>query len=126
MPSTNMHLEKRIHPRISVNVPVQYQVVENPSNPKSIPQHRKTPRVTKTLDVSLSGVFLLADMALEVGTVLSLEITLPGLPPLSIFGDVVWSTDTGLGLQFRPMKEKDRNILNLFLYQKSRPKRTVQ
>ncbi len=118
MPETNMYLEKRIHPRVSVQVPVTYSVLDDQEKIQSI--HRQQQKqAAQSQDLSLGGVFLIANLVLRVGSVLSLEIALPGRDRVvSPFAEVVWSNDSGLGLQFVALKEKDEEALGFFISQK--------
>jgi len=115
MPTMNTNLEKRVHPRFSLNVPVHYQLAKNPKAPR-----RKNGRkITKTLDLSLGGAYLLADQTLEEGTQLELEITLPEADhAISTTAEVVWANETGLGLRFLALKDNDFNALRAYLSQR--------
>jgi hypothetical protein len=60
-----------------------------------------------TLNVSLGGACVALDASLEPGTLLTMELTMPGAPRLELPGLVVWRAmahrKTCLGLSFQPM-----------------------
>jgi hypothetical protein len=60
-----------------------------------------------TLNVSLGGACVALDASLEPGTLLTMELAMPGAPRLELPGLVVWKAQaqrkTCLGLSFQPM-----------------------
>jgi len=113
-----MFLEKRVHPRVSVKIPVKYRVIEDQKEIETVFERKKREQSSQTMDVSLGGLYLVADQVLNVGSILRLDITLPQNSHLiSAFAEVVWSNETGGGLHFLAMKEEDVDSLKNYLSQ---------
>jgi c-di-GMP-binding flagellar brake protein YcgR len=118
MPDANMFLEKRVHPRVSVKIPVKYRVIEDQKEIETVFERKKREQTSQTMDVSLGGLYLVADQVLNVGSILRLDITLPEISHvISAFAEVVWSNETGGGLHFLAMKEEDVDSLKNYLNQ---------
>jgi c-di-GMP-binding flagellar brake protein YcgR len=116
MPEANMFVEKRVHPRVSVKIPVKYRVIEDQKELETVFERKKKEQTTKTVDVSLGGLYIVAEQILNIGSILRLDITLPERPSLiSAFAEVVWSNETGGGLHFLAMKEDDAEFLKNYL-----------
>ena len=120
MPEGNLFVEKRAHPRIAVKIPVKYRVVEDLAGIQSIVEMRKNETNTQTLDLSLGGMYIVCEQHLGVGSILHLDITIPGKEKrLTAFGEVVWSKDSGSGLHFMMIKHEDLEALSAFLNESS-------
>lgn len=118
MPEANMFLEKRVHPRVSVKVAVKYRVIEEQREIESVFERKNRDKTSQTLDVSLGGLYLVADQVINVGSILRLDIDIPGQSSkVSAFAEVVWSNDSGLGLHFLAMKDGDVDTLKNYLSQ---------
>lgn len=116
MPEANMFVEKRIHPRVSVKIPVKYRVIEDQKEIDSVFERRKKEQTTKTMDVSLGGLYIVADSVLNIGSILRLDISIPAkVSIISAFAEVVWANETGGGLHFLAMKEEDVDALKNYL-----------
>ena len=116
MPEANIFVEKRIHPRVSVKIPVKYRVIEDQKELESVFERKKKEQTTRTVDMSLGGLYIVAEQNLRVGSILRLDISVPGKSSLvSAFAEVVWSNETGGGLHFLAMKEEDVEILKSYL-----------
>jgi c-di-GMP-binding flagellar brake protein YcgR len=116
MPEANMFVEKRIHPRVSVKIPVKYRVIEDQKEIDSVFERRKKEQTTKTMDVSLGGLYIVADTVLNIGSILRLDISIPAKAAIiSAFAEVVWANETGGGLHFLAMKEEDVDALKNYL-----------
>ena len=116
MPEANMFVEKRIHPRISIKIPVKYRVIEDQKEIESVFERKKKEQTTRTMDVSLGGLYIVAEQVLNVGSILRLDISLPDRTSMiSAFAEVVWSNETGGGLHFLAMKEDDVEYLKGYL-----------
>jgi len=123
MPEANMFVEKRIHPRISVKIPVKYRVIEDQKELETVFERKKKEQTTRTMDVSLGGLYIVAETILNIGSILRLDIALPGRPAIiSAFAEVVWANETGAGLHFLAMKEEDVDFLKNYLGQTSTDK----
>ena len=115
-PDANIFVEKRVHPRISVKIPVKYRIIEDQKELESVFERKKKEMTTRTVDVSLGGLYIVADQTLNIGSILRLDITVPGKNSLvSAFAEVVWSNETGGGLHFLAMKEEDVEFMRTYL-----------
>ncbi len=123
MPEANMFMEKRVYPRVSVKMPVKYRVIEDQKEIDSVFERKKKEQTSRTMDLSLGGLYLVADQTLAVGSILRLDISIPSQSSLiSAFAEVVWSNETGGGLHFLAMKEEDVESLKNYINQISSPK----
>ena len=103
---------------MSLNIPIKYRIIEDQKEITSVLERNNKGQTTQTKDVSLDGLYLIADHVPEVGSVLWLDITLPNIPRIiSSYAEVVWSNDTGGGLHFEVIKEEDLDILKNYLSQ---------
>lgn len=115
-PDANMFIEKRVFPRISIKIPVKYRLIEDQKELDSVFERRKREQTTSTMDVSLGGLYIVAEQILKVGSILRLDISVPNRPDLiSAFAEVVWSNETGGGLHFLAMREDDVESLKAYL-----------
>ncbi|HVZ81260.1 MAG TPA: PilZ domain-containing protein [bacterium] len=122
MPEANMYVEKRVHPRVSVKIPVKFRVIEDQKEIETVFERRKKEQTTQTMDVSLGGLYIVADQLLNVGSILRLDISVPEKSRLvSAFAEVVWSNETGGGLHFLAMKEEDVEFLKGYLAKSTGP-----
>ena len=120
MPEANMFMEKRIHPRVSVKIPLKYRVIEDQKELETVFERKKKEQTTRTMDVSLGGLYIVADQILNVGSILRLDISLPEKSVfISAFAEVVWANETGGGLHFLAMKEDDVEFLKNYLIKNS-------
>ena len=116
MPEANMFMEKRIHPRVSIKIPVKYRVIEDQKELETVFERKKREQTTRTMDVSLGGLYIVADQILNIGSILRLDISFPEKSSLiSAFAEVVWANETGGGLHFLAMKEDDAESLKTYL-----------
>ncbi len=108
--------ERRVHPRISVKIPLDFRIIDNREEIKSVLELRKKEKNGKTLDASLGGLCVVTDYPLYEGTILSLEISIPEPPQKTrAMAEVVWANDSGGGIRFLAMEEKDRDALKTYL-----------
>ena len=116
MPEGKLFKEKRVAPRIKVDIQVQYHRVEDKSEIESVKRYQKESKGGRAMDVSLSGLHIESAQPLHSGDVLNLEITLPNLPvSLPAFAEVVWADATQGGLHFLKMSDEDVQVLKAFL-----------
>jgi len=120
MPEAKLFIEKRMHPRVSVKLPIHYRVMEDKDELKNIEEWRKTGKDAQSVDLSLGGMFIAVDRALPLGTLLRFDVVVPEqAAPLAIFAEVVWSNVTGAGLRFLMVKPPDLEALKKFLESES-------
>jgi c-di-GMP-binding flagellar brake protein YcgR len=116
MPKASLHKEKRIYPRISATLAVHYRELEDQKAVESLQERRQKEISAITRDVSLGGMFLVAEKPLTVGHMLVLHISVPNHPgKLSAYAEVVWSNTGGGGLKFLAMSEEYLGILQSYL-----------
>ena len=116
MPEANMVVEKRLHPRFTLKIPLKYRVIEETNEMKKALEHNQKDQISHTFDVSLGGVYLVADHVLDVGSILRMEITIPKTSQIiSAYAQVVWSNESGGGLHFESMKVQDEEALKKYL-----------
>ncbi len=120
MPEGNMFLEKRAYPRVPAHVPVRYRLIEDQKEIETVFNRENRNKSGKTVDVSLGGLYLSANISVGVGSILRLDIDLPGRATgIASFAEVVWSNAEGLGLHFLAIKEEDNEALKAFLSKQS-------
>ena len=123
MQDANIFVEKRVHPRLSAKISVKYRVIEDQKEIETVFERRKKEQSTRTMDVSLGGLYIVADRSLNVGSILRLDISIPPQTSLiSAFAEVIWANETGGGLHFLAMKEDDVESLKSYLQQISNDK----
>jgi len=70
-------------------------------------------------DLSVGGAFLRADLLLEVGEELALQLHLPGWRGLDLKARVAWVRNSegsgGMGIEFLELGDQDRELLSRFL-----------
>jgi c-di-GMP-binding flagellar brake protein YcgR len=116
MPEAKLFMEKRMYPRVSVKLPINYRVMEDEAELHNIEEWRKTNKDAQSVDLSLGGMFIAVDRSLPMGTLLRFDVTIPKqADPLAIFAEVVWSNVTGAGLRFLMVKPQDLDALKKFL-----------
>ncbi len=112
MSKESMFVEKRVSPRVPIQLPVKYRLIEDPMGIGSISEMRKKEIASQTRDASLGGMFISADEKLNVGSIMSINFTLPEVSSyLSAFAEVVWSNNNGGGIHFLALKDEDMNTL---------------
>ncbi len=117
MTEASLFLDKRVHPRVAVKIPISFKVIEEVPEANNIREMGNKLKFAQTLDTSLGGMYVVTDdHTLKIGDILSLKINLPNhTDPLSAFVDVAWANETGAGLQFLAIKDEDLNSLKVHL-----------
>ncbi len=116
MPDANIFMERRVDPRIKVNVPVKYRFLEDKKEIKTVLEHRKREKSALAMDISLGGMQITADQAIKEGDIMDFEITLPDLSePLSAFAEVVWAKENTGGIHFVKLSEEDFLVLKVYV-----------
>ncbi len=122
MPKADMFLDKRAHSRIPTKIPVSYRLMDDQEEIKNIRELGAKTKNAETLDTSLGGMYIVADQALKIGTLLSLKVSIPErMNPISAFAEVAWANETGAGIHFLAMKEEDLELLAAHLKKISSP-----
>ena len=103
MPGTNIFVEKRAHPRFKFKIPVKYRVIEGQKETNAEPERKIKLQTSQTMDVSLGGVYIIMVQPLNIGSILRVEITLPGISQeISAFSEVVWTNNIGGDFALNP------------------------
>jgi uncharacterized protein (TIGR02266 family) len=77
-------------------------------------------QTSRTVNISLGGLFLDTTTPLELGTTVQLRFQLPTQPePVEVAGDVRWvvkkdGANTGIGIRFQGLRARDVWALNQF------------
>ncbi len=121
MTKSEAFLEHRAHHRVSVKVPIQFQILEKR---EAMDKLQNVKGITK--DISLEGLFLRTAQDIKPGDVFRLEIPLPHQRrSLFAYAEVVWvkegkmffKNDVGLKLMLMPVE--DQEALKAYLAQAS-------
>ena len=92
--------EKRVHPRITVDIAVSCELKDRPA----------IAGVAK--DLSLGGLFIESTEALPFNTQLTIVMRIPGMDGDSRLGAVVrWAKPHGFGVQFAPMGARETHAI---------------
>ncbi|HJT25490.1 MAG TPA: PilZ domain-containing protein [bacterium] len=108
-------IEKRTHSRLSVQLPIQYRLLNTSDSTE-----RYKGRVALGKDLSQEGIFLkiAPDKEVQAGEVVRLDITLPEIAKhLFAFGEIIWVNRLGAGVRLMLMPDEDRQYLNSYLDQ---------
>ena len=118
MPNASIVVNKRVHPRLSLKIPVNYRLIEDLEEIKTVRKGKKNGQASQTMDMSLDGLYLVADSIPKVGSVLWLDIKLPDQSSvIAAYAEVIWSNDSGGGLHFEVIQEENLEILRNYLSQ---------
>jgi type IV pilus assembly protein PilZ len=92
--------EKRVHPRVTVEIPVSCETKEGDTF------------YGTTRDISLGGVFVTSQRAPAFGTPVTVIGTLPGTHvEARLPGVVRWTTTGGFGVQFGPLGARETHAI---------------
>jgi uncharacterized protein (TIGR02266 family) len=104
--------DRRRHPRIKLQVDVDVRSEHNFFT-------------TRTLDASEGGLFIETNLPLEVGTLVDLQLHLPGVPSREIKARVAWAladlsgATTGLGLEFVSLEPRLQDAIADFMQRRA-------
>jgi uncharacterized protein (TIGR02266 family) len=83
---------------------------------------------SRTVNISLGGLFLDSSIPLELGVTVQLRFTLPTQPePVEVAGDVRWvvkkdgGAHNGIGIRFQGLRARDVWALNQFFQSSAGP-----
>jgi hypothetical protein len=120
MPDANISMERRVNPRIAIKIPVKYRLEEDKEVVKTIEEWRNTQKHAHTLDMSLSGMSIILDHYLAMGTILRFDVyLLDKVNVATIYAEVKWVNPNGTGVKFLMMKDKELEALKMFLEKSS-------
>lgn len=123
MKKGSLAFDKRKHPRVQLEIPVKYKLVNRSEQVIYLLEHKKDELTGASRDLSAQGLFLISDQRLSQGDILKLEVALPdGEAPVKAFSEVVWSSDSGLasgehgsGLNFMALRDEDQLRMTRFI-----------
>jgi Tfp pilus assembly protein PilZ len=116
MPEAYLLKERRVHPRLAVEIPIIFRVLDDQEEINNTMEWHNYIKHRHTMDVSLGGMFIAVDQPLREGNILNLEISIPDTPDkLKAMAEVVWSSETGGGIRFLIMSEDDMKSLKTYL-----------
>lgn len=107
MDDLDLGAERRVHPRATVELRVEYKRLNSFF-------------ADYTRNISRGGTFIRTPKPLPIGTEFVFQLVVPGLPePLSVLGRVKWvvepdgtsGNDPGMGIEFRYDRQEDRTAL---------------
>ena len=108
--------EKRVYPRVEVSLRVKYKLIDDPKELGNILKDGKKDVAAQTMDISLSGLYIVSDQPLKKGNLIRLDIPLGDKgSTLATFAVVMWAAGPKSGLEFLSMTEEDTETLKTFL-----------
>ncbi|NTV51688.1 MAG: PilZ domain-containing protein [Candidatus Firestonebacteria bacterium] len=121
MENASLSFDKRKHPRIKVNIPVKYKVINQTEEAMALLEHKRSPMDASSVDVSAEGLCLLTPHELSRGDILKIEVNLPSeSQALRAFSEVVWTTPQeqgshAAGIFFMALREEDADKIKRFV-----------
>ncbi len=116
MPEAYLQKDRRVNPRVDAIIPIVFRVLDDPKEIRSIRDRGKKEVHHPTLNVSLGGMYIVADQTLEQGNILSFDIPIPGVvKKLNAMAEVVWSNEMGGGIRFLAMKNNDLKTFKAYI-----------
>lgn len=111
----HIEVERREHPRFPVNLPVRFEIVDEKEEAQLVLALRRISHA-KASNISLGGLCLEAEDALQDGDVLRMVIELPdAFGEVHAFAEVIWSKEKKHGLKFLQLRQGDQKRLEDFL-----------
>ena len=102
--NSGQNTERRKFPRLSLGANVKYSVVQLNSSKDDIPMK----------NISAAGICIVADDDLEIGTILSLRVYLPGNDaPIYTKGRVIWKSEFKIGYGSKPSYDMGVEFLEI-------------
>jgi len=116
MGDAQVYREKRVYPRVEVSLRVKYKLIEDPKELGTILKDGKKDMDAQTMDISLSGMYIVSDKPLKKGNLIRIDIPIDAKgTTLPTFAEVMWAVGPKSGLQFLSMKEEDAETLKAYL-----------
>ncbi len=115
MLEAKLFVENRVYPRFLMKLRVGYRVITEQKEIELVFVRRKK-EPARTKDISLGGMYILANHGLKVGHVLRLYISLHDdsniIAPIA---EVVWTNGKGGGLRFISLRKEEKDLLRGYL-----------
>ena len=116
MTKTKIGINRRDNPRVPIKIPVKFFPEENKNVVKNIEDWRESQKYGHTLDLSASGMQLVANHNLTVGSVLEFKIfILDQVNVVNVYAKVAWTKKKSAGLHFLLMRPAEMDALTSFL-----------
>jgi hypothetical protein len=123
MENASLSFDKRRHPRIKIQIPVKFQVINRSEEVMALLEQKRIPRAGDSKDVSAEGLFLISEQHLAKGDILKIEVVLPEEShPVRAFSEVVWTSDEGMpfgqhgsGIFFMALRDEDSEKIQRFV-----------
>ncbi len=121
MLEAKLFVENRVYPRFLTEILIGYRVIsERKEMERALLQRKKETALTQ--DISLGGLYILANHGLKVGHVLRLYISLSdGSNIIAPIAEVVWTNGKGGGLRFISLCQEEKEQLKGYLEKMTRP-----
>ncbi len=114
--------EKRLHPRFSIEIPVEFRVLDDQKEIDSFLEWMEKEKKGKTQDVSLGGMQIVASHPLKKGAILQIDLIIPPhKEKLVTYAEVIWPGEYGGGLKFLMMADDVKKNLKSFLEKQLSP-----
>lgn len=111
-----MFSDKRTKPRVPIKIPIKYSLAENEKEFETLDERKNRQKASHSLDLSLGGLYLVAEEVLKVGNILRLKIYLLSESVfISALAQVVWANQKGAGIRFLAMKDADVEALKDYI-----------
>ena len=115
MLEAKLFVENRMYPRILTKISAGYRVISEQKEIELVLIRRKR-ETARTKDISLGGLYILANHGLKVGQVLRLYISLQtNSKIISPIAEVVWTNGKGGGLRFISLRKEEKDLLGEYL-----------
>ncbi len=123
MERASLSFDKRKHPRIAVEIPVKYKIINQTEAALALLEQKKAVQTGNSQNVSVEGLFLVGGHRLAQGDILKIEVPLPDEgAPVRAFAEVIWSRDEGLppgrhgaGIFFMALRDEDAVKMRKFV-----------
>jgi len=123
MENASLSFDKRKHPRVKIQIPVKYKLVNQSQEALAFLQQMKTIQSGDSRDLSEEGLFMIGDRRLAQGDILKVEVFLPVENlPIRAFCEVAWSSEEdlpsgrhGAGLYFMALRDEDQARMRRFV-----------
>jgi hypothetical protein len=123
MENASLSFDKRRHPRLQLEIPVKYKLVNKSEEVLALMEHKRAVQTGASKDLSAQGLFLVSEQRLAQGDILKIYVHLPEEElPVCAFTEVIWSSDSGLpagkhgsGLSFMALRDEDQQRMRQFV-----------
>ena len=123
MKKASLAFDKRKYPRLKIEIPIRYKVINHSQEVIALLEHKKVIQTGNSKDISAEGLFLVSGHRLFTGDILKVEMQLPETEaPIRAFSEVIWSSEMGLpsgrygsGLYFMALRDEDQQRMQSYV-----------